>query len=873
MRRIRGTVMTGLAAVALLAGALPAGAQSPGQSPPPAPATPSPSACPGAPWMDRSKTPDERAASLLAQMTLDQKMVMLHAVSDSTHARQVGPVPELCIPALLLNNGPAGVSSGGVVQYPATALPAPIDAAAAWDPRTAARYGVVEGRDTADQGRNLMEGPNVNIARVPLNGRTFEAYGEDPYLAGQTAVGDIRGIQSQGVIAQVKHFAANNQETNRTTIDEHIDQRTLREIYLPAFQAAVQQGHSGSVMCAKNQVNDRYSCGNSELLTQILRQEWGFQGFVASDFTSCHDTVACAEAGMNIELPSAAFYGDALAAAVQSGQVPAATVDGLVYPVLKTMIQFGLFDRAATTRPIPAAADGSIARNAAEAGTVLLKNKLSKNNSNVLPLNQRTVHSVALIGPGAGTAVTGGAGSPDVAPLYTVSPLTAITKRAGHGIKVNYAEGMPPVNLGAQPAVPSAVLTSADGGSGVQGLTAQYFPTSNLTGAPAAMRVEPWIDTDYHAVAPLPGLPADNWSVRWTGTLTAPTTGDYTFHLNSHGKSVLYLDGAQVLSDGGSFPASTTSVTVHLAAGEQHALRVDYFGTSTIELAWTTPAGSPNAEIDQAVAAAKSSDVAVVFVGDKESEGVDRPDLSLPGYQDQLVQAVAAVNPRTVVVLNTGAPVLMPWLDSAASVLEAWYPGEEDGNAIAAVLFGDVDPGGRLPITFPKSLADTPADTPAQYPGVGGVATYSEGVFVGYRHYDESGIAPLFPFGYGLSYTTFRTSRLTVAPARRGSTSGPLTVSVDVTNTGSRTGSDVVELYIGHPADSVVPEPPHQLQAFAKVQLRPGQTRRVVLELSPQAFAYWNTTANAWTVQPGTYTISVGSSSRDLPLTAHVARS
>jgi beta-glucosidase len=860
--RTRGPIAAGIAALALAAGfgADPAAAHAG----PPAP-TPTPT-CNGAPapWLDKHRSPDERASLLLAQMTLDDKMLMLHAISDGTHARQVGPVPSLCVPALLLNNGSAGVSSGGVVQYPATALPAPIDAAAAWDPRMAARYGVVEGSDTLDQGRNLLEGPDVNIARVPLNGRTFEAYGEDPYLAGQTAVGDIDGIQSRGVIAEVKHLAANNQETNRTTVNELIDERTLHEIYLPAFQDAVQNGHAGSVMCAKNQVNSHYACESTDLLQTDLRQAWGFQGFVTSDFTSCHNTLNCVAAGMNIELPSATYYGDALAADVASGQVPTSTVDGLVSPVLRTMFAFGLFDRPQTTQPIDAAAEGRTARAASEAGTVLLKNSDS-----LLPLSTRGTRSIAVIGPGAGTAVTGGAGSPDVAPLYTVSPLDAITKRAGDKVQVNYAEGMPPVNLGQQPAIPSSALTPVGAAAGVHGLTAQYFPTADLTGTPAVTRVEPWIDTDYHAVAPVAGLPANTWSVRWTGTLTAPTTGDYTFSLNSHGGSTLYLDGVKQVTDSGAFPASTASVTVHLAAGEAHALQVDYKGTSTIELSWGMPAGAPNAEIDQAVAAAKASDVAVVFVGDKEAEGVDRTTLSLPGYQDELIEAVAAANPRTVVVLDTGAPVTMPWLDSVAGVYEAWYPGEEDGDAIAALLFGDADPGGRLPITFPKSLADTPADTPAQYPGVNGVAAYSEGVFVGYRHYDASGIAPLFPFGYGLSYTSFRLSRFS-APSRAKGPDDTVTVGVDVTNTGRRSGSEVVQLYVGHPADSAVPEPPNQLAGFQKVQLAPGQTKHVTLTLSAQSFAYWNTTTNAWTVQPGTYTVSVGTSSRDLPLVAHV---
>ena len=838
-RTVRSMTAAGAVLLAALVFAPPASAAPPTDVPP--------GTCAGQPWMDTHKSPDERAAALLPQLTLDEKMQLMHTVSDATHSREVLAIDRLCVPALLMNNGPAGVGSGGPVQPSTTALPAPIGQAATFDPDAARRYGTVEGRDTWDTGRNLMEGPNVNIARVPLNGRTFEAFGEDPYLAGRIATGNIRGIQSQGVIANVKHYAANNQEIDRNTVDELIDQRTLHEIYLPAFQAAVQDGHSGTVMCAKNLVNDVHACQNAPLLNDILKGQFGFDGFVLSDFNSCYSTVDCANNGMDMELPSATFYGDALKAAVLNGQVSMATVDDHVRRILTVMFRFGLFDRAHPTTPIDAQADGAIARQVEEEGTVLLKN-----NGNVLPLDVRGTRSLAVIGPGAGTAVTGGQGSPDVAPLYTVSPLSAIRARVGDSVTVNYAEGMPPVNLGPQPAIPAYAL---------QNLTAAYYPNRTWTGTPVATRPEPWIDVDYHQVPPLPGLTPNNWSVRWTGSLVAPVTGDYTLNLISRGGATLSLDGTVVAQGKGSFPASTASAAVHLDAGVPRAIQVDYASQGTIELGWTAPAGANDPAIAQAVAAARASDVAVVFVGDMEAEGMDRASLALPGFQDALVSAVAAVNPRTVVVLNTGAPVLMPWLDRVAGVIEAWYPGEEDGNAIAATLFGDVDPGGRLPVTFPRSLADTPANTPAQYPGINKVATYSEGVFVGYRHYQASGIAPLFPFGYGLSYTTFRLDHL----LRLGGL-----VAVRVTNTGPRTGSQVVQLYADIPGTDAVPEPPHQLAGFAKVTLRPHESRFVVLPLTARSFAHWDTTAGAWSTPDGTYGISVGTSSVDLPLTAQV---
>lgn len=795
-------------------------------------------------WMDTHLSADRRADLVIAQMTLDEKVGIMHAVSDSTHDRETLPIPRLCVPALRLNNGPAGVGSSGPVQAQTTALPAPLGLAATFDPAMARAYGTVEGRETRDTGRNLMEGPDINIARTPLNGRTFEAYGEDPYLAGRIAVGDIDGIQSQGVIADAKHYLANNQETDRDKVDEHIDERTLHEIYMPAFEESAK--HSGSIMCSKNKVNGSYACEQKDLLQGVLKNDWGYQGFVVSDFSSCHETVRCATGGLDFELPSGAHYGDPLKAAVQSGQVAIATVDEHVHRILTTMFRFGLFDRPQTTRPIDARRDGAVSRAAAEAGTVLLKDSGS-----VLPL--RKDRSVALIGPGAGTAVATGGGSSGVAALYKISPLDAFKSR---GVNVEYAEGMPPVDLGPQPALPSYTVTAEDG---QHGWTARYYDNTTWSGDPKLTRVDPWIDTDPTGGIPAPGLPPNGWSIRWTGTFTAPVDGNYTFNLTNHAHATLYLDGASVLDNNGGFPGVTKSVTVHLTAGQQHPIRVDWAkptAQAMIELSWAPPPNTPNVQIAEAVQAAKKADTAVVFLTNKDTEAIDRPNLALPGYQDKLVEAVAAANPRTVVVLNTGGPVSMPWAGKVAGLVQAWYPGEEDGNAAADVLLGDTDPSGRLPITFPQSLADTPANTPAQYPGVNGVATYSEGLRVGYRHYDAKNIEPLFPFGYGLSYTTFAYRNLTVHGHGTD-----ITVGVDITNTGRRIGTDVPELYIGAPD-----EPPAQLKGFTKIRLRPGQTRHVTFRLDFRSFASWDTTSHGWTVTGGTYRIMLGAGSRDIRL-------
>jgi len=817
--------------------------------------------CTGATWMDRSRSPDERASALVSEMTLDEKVSMLHAISDSAHSRETDPIPRLCIPALRLNNGSSGVGSGGVTQPQATALPAPLGLAATFDPGVAFRYGAVMGRETRNVGRNLQEGPDIDMARVPVNGRTFEAYGEDPLLVSKIVGAVVKGIQSEGTIGEPKHYVANSQEVDRDTVNELIDERTLRQIYLPGYETAVKEGRAGAAMCAKNKVNGTYSCEHQELLQGVLKDEWGFEGFVVSDFASCHDTLRCAFGGLDFELPSGTRYGDPLKAAVLAGQVPQANLDDHVHRVLRTMLRFGIFERSQTPTPIDAARGGADSRAVAEAATVLLKNERG-----VLPLDLRRDRSIALIGPGSHTPVVTGGGSTGVAPLYTVSPLEAIRRRVGSRVTINASHGMGPVDLGPQPALPAYTVAPENAAPGERGWTARYFANTTWSGEPVLTRKEPWVDTNPSGGPPAPGLSQNNWSVRWTATFTAPVDGDYTFRLTNQAPARLYLDGGVILDNGGGFPSATRTVTVPLPAGQSHAIRVDWSkagGQAMVELSWIPPANAPNVEILEAVEAARRSDVAVVFVANKDAEGIDRPDLSLLGHQNELVAAVAAANPRTVVVLNAGSPVTMPWLDDVAGVLQAWYPGEEAGNAAASVLFGDTDPSGRLPITFPRRLEDTPANTPQQYPGVGLVASFSEGLRIGYRHYDARGIEPLFPFGFGLSYTTFRLDDLDVRGRR---------VRVEVKNTGRRRGSQVVQVYVGGADGSGPDVPPRRLEGFKKVWLAPGERREVEIELGPRAFAHWDTGRHAWVQPAGSYTVLVGTSSRNLPLRKSVSQ-
>lgn len=676
---------------------------------------------------------ETRARDLVGRMTLDEKLQQLHGIRDATHFRFVPPVPRLGIPAFQITNGPAGAGPGGThPQAKATALPAPISLAATWDPSLAKLNGAIIGAESRDIGNGLVEAPTINIARVPQNGRTFEGYGEDPYLVGQISVNNIIGMQSQGVIANVKHYAANNQETNRFTVNEEIDERTLREIYLPAFEASVKQGHVASLMCAYPRVNGIYCCENALLLNQILKTEWGFSGFVTSDFGAVHSSVASATAGLDLEMPTGKYFGDDdLKSAVQSGQVPMSVIDDKLIRRFRTMMSLGIFDRPPSPKPIPSKENGALARRLAEEGMVLLKNE-----GGVLPLNAARLKSIALIGPAAAKAVTGGGGSSRVAPLYTVDPVDGIRNRAGAKVTVNFADG---------------------------------------------------------------------------------------------------------------------------------------------------------SDVSQAISLARAAEIAVLMVGDADTEGRDHP-ISLDGNQDHLVQAVAAANPRTVVVVKSGSAILMPWVDQVPAILEAWYPGEEDGNAVAAVLFGDFNPAGKLPITFPKNIEDVPANAPEQYPGVGpvapytegyehdmakksppgigGVAHYSEGVFVGYRHYDAQGIAPLFPFGHGLSYTSFSYKDLKISPdaSFTGKNAPTVEVDLDITNTGVLAGAEVVQLYVGMPSISAVPQPPKQLKGFQKVALNAGKKAHVHIVLDARSLSYWDVKRHAWVVAPGTYQIMLGASSRDIRL-------
>ena len=822
-------------------------------------------------------------------MTLEEKVDMMHG--ELTGGLYNAPIARLGIPALVTANGSAGVRIAitGANGGRATQLPSGMALAATWDPGIAEQHGRLTGAEAHSTGHNVQLAPVLDIARVAEAGRTFEGYGEDPLLSGTMGAASIRGIQASPVVSTVKHYNLYTQETFRQTGGNAVvDERTLQEIYVRPFAIALRDGHPGSVMCAFNRINGVSACENDVLLNQVLKTQLGFQGWVMSDYLADFSTVPAALAGLDQEMPGnfnpdtspgdCRFCGPLLDA-VRAGQVPQSRIDDAVLRILREMFLHGLFDTPAVVQALPEAEDGATARSIAEQAMVLLKNDRS-----VLPLGSATT-SIAVIGADADAVVTGG-GSSVVAPTYTVSPLQAIQARAGADAVVQHSPGADPVTAAAllpgPDPVPSDFLAPPDGQG--RGLRAEYFLNKDFSGAPTIDRTDPYaaINGGFFLLADFgnnrsPHFPAspqslnDGSSIRWSGTLTAPVAGSYQLALTSTGSSRLFVDGAEVLST--STPAelpTTNTVAVDFEAGSAHDVRIEFVDDSPRDIVdagprfkfgWTPPAGVIAPQARAAADLARTSQAAVVLVRDYGSEGGDKPHLRLPNGQAELIRQVAAANPNTIVVLNAGGAVqTSDWDGAVPAVLHAWYGGQEQGSAIARILFGDVNPSGKLPITMPVDDAQTPTSTPGQFPGVNKEARFTEGIFVGYRGYEQFNIKPQYPFGHGLSYTTFDYSNLRTSPT---------SVTVNVANSGRVAGSEVVQVYAGS-VSAPVPTAPKSLAGFAKVVLQPGQSQDVTIALDPQSMSYWDVATHAWVAPAGTIPILVGASSADIRLNGSV---
>ncbi len=801
-------------------------------------------------WMDTSLSLVQRANLLLAEMTLDEKITMVHGDQTGGYTGYVPANTRLGIPELKMLDGPAGVGSQ---RKKVTAFPAPITAAAAWDVNLIQQYGAAMGAEIRGKGANVHLAPMMNLTRVPQAGRNWEGYGEDPYHSAQMASFEVVGIQSQGIIATAKHFICNEQETDRKSVDVQIDDRTLHEIYLPPFKACVKAG-VGAVMSSYNAVNGVYASENDDTLNRILKGELGFTGWVMSDWFGTHSTDEAAIGGQDQEMPNFVYFGDALKRAVQSGDVPQSRLDDMVRRILTSMFRLGLFDRAPDLEKsdVQSPAHTQLARDLAAQGMVLLKN-----NKSVLPLNTSKTRSIAVFGPGADQEpVISGNGSGHVMEPYIVTALQGIKKRAGNGIKVSYTlDDL----YGLDKPVPSNCLKTPDG---AKGLKAEYYDSYDFSDEPVLVQVDPNVDYDWGGDPPIDELGASDFSIRWTGTLIPPATGTYTLVLTSDDGSRLFLNDQLLINNWGDHQEESQTATLTLQKGKPYSVKIEYYqrrGANTVHFNWVTP---DSTIFDKAVKAAKEADVAVVVVGLTAGEERDRGSLSLPGIEDLMVYAIAKANPRTIVVVYNPAQVLMPWANDVAAILVGWLPGQEAGNALASVLFGDVNPGGKLPVTFAKKTEDYPANTPIQFPGIDRTQEYSEKLLIGYRHFDAKNIEPLFPFGYGLSYTTF--GYKTIGINLDKAVPQNVIVTANVTNTGKRAGAEVAQLYLGFPA--AAGEPPKQLKGFQKVWLAPGETKQVTFTLTSEEMSIWNTKAKKWEVTPGVYQVMVGASSRDIRL-------
>ena len=802
---------------------------------------------------------EQRVDSMLAKLTLEQKVELLSGVDNfSTHAE-----PQVGLPAMTMSDGPYGVRGAG----PSTAYANGIGLAASWDPALAERVGEAMGRDARARGIHFLLGPGVNMYRAPQNGRNMEYYGEDPFLAGSMAVGLIDGVQSQGVVATVKHFVANNSEYDRRHLDTHIDERSLHEIYLPAFEMAVKQGHAGAVMSSYNLVNGDYPAENRVLGYDILQKNWGFNGIFMSDWGATsgpgHDWMKAFNAGLDLEMPAPdAFSAEHLLPALRDGKLSQAMLDDKVRRILRTAVRFGFLGRPQKDLSLPlfSLQNDQVALDGALEGLVLLKN-----DQQLLPLDASHIKTLAVIGPNADPAVASAGGSSHVDTFQAQSILTGITHLLGGKVHVLYSRGLP----SAMEVFKQSAFAAPDGR---HGLLKETFSNDAFQGKPASAVVDQQIDQWKPELWTTPAT--HRQSIRWSGKFVPQHDGKYLFltAAASEDTYVLYVDGKPVITQPhreGQAPLYTT-LTLH--ARQPVSVRLDYkpdvdysrmgFGVIAIDDLIAPDARKMAAMADAAV-------VAVGFDPSSESEAYDRT-FNLPWGQEALIEAVAAANRKTIVTVTSGGGYATEgWLDHVPALLQNWYPGQEGGAAIAQVLFGEHSPEGKLPISFERQWADNPVhdwyDAPPHAEGTRPSVTYGEGVFLGYRWYTShpDKPQPLFAFGYGLSYTSFQFAHVTAKPLPNDEAE----ISFDITNTGKREAADVAQIYVGDPS-AAVPRPERELKAFRKVRLKPGETQHVSLHLDRRAFAYYDVNVHDWKVDAGTFKVYVGDASNHTPLEA-----
>jgi beta-glucosidase len=798
------------------------------------------------PYKDSSLSIEERVEDLLSRMTLEEKIDMLGGTGFETKA-----IERLGIPPMNMTDGPLGVRWGKSSSFPSG-----ISMAATWDTSLIERYGVALAKETKGKGRHVILGPCVNIARIPQGGRNFESFGEDPFLTSRLTVNYIKGVQKENVVATIKHFACNNQEFQRNFVDTRVDERTLNEIYLPSFKAAVQEADVLAVMSAYNKLNGHYCSENDYLLIKKLKDEWGFKGLVMSDWGAVHSTIPTVNSGLDLEMPTGSYLNaSTLLQAVKDGVVKESTINDKIRRILRVIFKIGLMDNYENpdTTIFYSKAHKELAYEIAQQSIVLLKNE-----NNILPINIDKLNSIAVIGSNAAVARTGGGGSSLVEPIYSISPLEGLKSRLGDKLKINFAEG---VTLGGDTKpIEAEYFLKPD--LKTKTILAEFYDNKELKGKPVEKYYDQ-INFDWGGEAPFEGFPEDNFSVRFTATLTAPQTGQYELDVNSDDGIRLYLDDKLVINDWTDHAAISNIYRTTLQKDKTYKINLEFYengGSASVKLGWRLPGEDP---FMAAVNAAKKSDLAILFAGTSnnyESEGFDRPDLLLPVNQDALIEEICKVNKNVIVVLNSGSPIVMnKWINKIDGLLEIWFGGEEIGNAVADILLGNYNPSGKLPVTFPKAWEDCSAYK--TYKAEDSTTYYTDGIFVGYRHFDKYNIEPLFPFGYGLSYTTFNYDNLQIV----SSSSDNIEVKFDLKNTGKFEGTEVIQLYV-RDIESSVERPVKELKGFQKIHLKPGEMKTVSFNLNQSALKFFNVSINSWTYEPGEFEIMIGSSSRDIRL-------
>jgi beta-glucosidase len=819
-------------------------------------------------YRDPNQSFEKRVSNLLSLITIEEKAGLL-AGKDMWHFRGV---ERLGVPSIQVTDCGHGVTvildeSGSSVGC-SSCFPTGVGQAATWSEEVEYEIGKALGYEAKSLGSSILLAPMVNIHRTPLGGRNYETYSEDPHLTGKLASSFIKGVQSEDVGACIKAMAANNQQTNQSNLNVVVSERALHEIYLPCFKIPIMEAEPWAVMTSYNKLNGEYTGEKKWLITDIIKDAWKFNGLVVSDWRGVH-SIKSIDAGLDIEMPGPGKLMTQVNVlqAIKDKSLTETELNDRVARILRALIKTKMLDQNYKPSREDRNFDShkKVALKAAEESLVLLKN-----DGGLLPLKKPDIQSLAVIGPNAKEARLGGGGSASVTACYSISPLDGLKNYCGDSITINFEEGCQ--FIGNYPLVSTENLITEQDGKNIPGLKGEYFKGTKLEGNPFCTRVDDKIDFSWGWASPCASVSKNDYSVRWSGKITPPSTGKYKLGLTCTGGGCrLYVDNKLVV-DGWSqspnqnfedqFTKSGKYAPLILEKNIFYDIKVEFYkktNINSIRLEWEMPAKEN--PIDKAVSLARKSNVAVIFAGLSnlfEGGAHDKTDLILPGDQDRLIEAVAKANKNTIVVLINGTPVAMPWINEVRAVIEAYYPGQEGGNAIANVLFGKVNPSGKLPETFPVRLEDNPSY--GNFPGMDSIVNYKEGIYVGYRYYDTKKIKPLFAFGHGLSYTQFQYTDLQLEVIQN-----KLMASCNITNIGKVFGTEVAQLYVND-VESSIDRPEKELKGFKKISLLPGEKKPITFEVNKEDLSFYSEAKKKWIFEPGQFILLVGSSSDDIRL-------